>query len=310
MAARFIPLTPHLGMEVVGAALSGGGSPALMTDVKSALLSHHVVVLREQADLTPEAFIAFAKNFGELEPFFISAYSHPAHPEIYILSNVRQGGRPIGRDGAGFHWHTDNSFVEKPTAMTLLHAIEVPAEGKGGDTLFANMHRAYDNLPEPLKQQIAGKCAIHRYQKKEFVFTGDAAVDGAEKERIAALQTLRAREAAAMAPSPSAQKHNSLPDRMQPIVRSHPVTGRKALYLNAEMMVGIAGEDPVESRELLRDLCRRAAEYESLLRVCWRKGDIVMWDNAAVMHTATYTDPAEPRTLHRLTIKGDVPQLA
>ena len=255
--------------------------------------------------IAPEGFSRFAEIFGAIEPFFISSYNHPEHPQIYVLSNVRKDGKPIGRDGAGTHWHSDSTFVEKPSSVTLLHGVEVPA--RGGDTLFANMYDAYDRLDAETKALIDGRRAIHRYQRKEFVFSGDRELTAAEKAEIEELKRIRLAEEAATAPSPTAQKSNKVPEQRHPVARTHPVTGRKALYLNDEMMVGIEGLADEVAVPLLRRLCEEATTPEHVLRFKWRKGDLVAWDNASIIHSATFTPPDQPRIMHRLTIEGGVP---
>jgi len=298
------PLSPLLGAEIRGL---GAGAPLSTGDrqsLRDALAIHQVLTLRDQS-LTPAQFVEFCRNFGELEPFFINAYSLPEAPEIYVLSNVRREGRAIGRDGAGTHWHSDHTFHRAPASVTLLYAVEVPDEG--GDTLFADMRGAYDELPAAMKEQLDGLRAIHRYQKKEHLYTADHAVLPAERERIEALRELRRREEDAAPPSPTAQRASALPDQLHPVVRTHPVTGRKALYLNDEMTVGIAGMAPAEGVALLKALCARATRPERVYRYRWRRGDLVAWDNASVLHAATYTDPNQARTLYRLTVKGSEP---
>lgn len=299
-----VPLTPFLGAEITGLDLSRAVTAAEAERVRELFYKHQVIAIRGQ-DISPEGFIRFAEIFGAIEPFFISSYNHPEHPQIYVLSNVRKDGKPIGRDGAGTHWHSDSTFVEKPSSVTLLHGVEVPA--RGGDTLFANMYDAYDRLDAGTKAQIDGRRAVHRYQRKEFVFSGERDLTEAQKAEIEALKKLREAEAAAEAPSPTEQKSNKVPEQRHPIVRTHPVTGRKALYLNEEMMVGIEGLDDATAVPLLRRICEQASAPEHVLRFKWRKGDLVAWDNASTIHSATFTPPDQDRVMHRLTIEGTAP---
>lgn len=298
------PLSAGFGAEIEGLDLSRPIDEADRRELLDLFWRYKVVAIRGQ-DVAPDGFIRFAEAFGRIEPFFISAYNLASHPQIYVLSNVRENGKPIGRDGAGTHWHSDSTFTEKPSSVTLLHGVTVP--GRGGDTLFADTADAYDRLDPAIKARIEGRRAIHRYQRKEFVFSGDRAVDDAERAEIERLKALRQAEEAAAAPSPTAQRSNREPDRLQPIVRTHPVTGRKALYLNDEMAVGIEGMPDEEGVPLLRRLCELATAPERVLRYRWRQGDIVAWDNAATVHSATFTPPDQPRVMHRLTIEGTVP---
>jgi len=296
------PLSDLLGAELAGLDARLAYSPPIQESLRAALFRHQVLAIRDQA-LTPQQFVAFARNFGELEPFFTNAYSLPDCPEIYVLSNVRRAGRPIGRDGAGTHWHSDHTFQREPAIATLLYAVDVPEQG--GETLFADMYAAYEALSEGEKRRLAGRRAIHRYQKKEHLYTADPAQAAAERDGIDRLRALRRQEESAA--GPPAPPKAPLPDQRHPVVRTHPVTGRKALYLNDEMTVGIDGMPDGEAVELLQRLCAEATRPERVYRYRWRRGDIIIWDNPSVLHAATYTDPAEPRTLYRLTIKGPEP---
>ncbi|WP_281685374.1 TauD/TfdA dioxygenase family protein [Thalassobaculum salexigens] len=299
-----VPLTPFLGAEITGLDLSRDVTPEQAARVRELFFRHQVIAVRGQ-DIAPEGFIRFAEIFGPIEPFFISSYNHPEHPQIYVLSNVRKDGKPIGRDGAGTHWHSDSTFVEKPSSVTLLHGVEVPA--RGGDTLFANMYDAYDRLDAETKALIDGRRAIHRYQRKEFVFSGDRELTAEEKAEIEELKRKRLAEEAAAGPSPTAEKSNKVPEQRHPVARTHPVTGRKALYLNDEMMVGIEGLDDSVAVPLLRRLCEEATTPDRVLRFKWRQGDLVAWDNASIIHSATFTPPDQARIMHRLTVEGGVP---
>lgn len=298
------PLSEHLGAEIRGLDLSR----PIDEDARARLLElfwqHKVIVVRGQ-DVDPDGFIRFAEAFGRIEPFFISSYNLPSHPQIYVLSNVRENGKAIGRDGAGTHWHSDSTFTEKPSSVTLLHGVAVPS--RGGDTLFANTVDAYARLDDATKARIEGRRAIHRYQRKEFVFSGDRTVDDAERAEIERLKAIRLSEESAAGLSPTAQRSNREPDRLHPIVRTHPVTGCKALYLNDEMTVGIDGMAEAEAVPLLHRLCEFASDPARLLRFKWQPGDVVAWDNAATIHTATFTPPDQARVMHRLTIEGSVP---
>jgi taurine dioxygenase len=304
MTFAVTPLSGPLGAEISGL---DAGSPidnSTAADLRRALHVHQVLTIRDQR-LTPRQFVDFARAFGKIEPFFINAYSLPEAPEIYVLSNARREGKPIGRDGAGTHWHSDHTFHREPASATILYALEVPAAG--GDTLFVDMYRACEELPEDLKRQLEGRKAIHRYQKKEHIYSAETDADAVKRARIGALQALRRQEEAGQAPTPTARHANTLPDQLHPILRTHPATGRKALYLNDEMTVGIDGMPEAEGRALLKALCARATAPDRVFTYKWRAGDIVIWDNPSVMHAATYTDPGEARTLYRLTVKGSEP---
>src|SRR3546814_6323952 len=155
------------------------------------------MIRRPPSSTRTDTLFPYATIFrSTIEPFFISAYNLPSHPQIYVLSNGREGGKPIGRDGAGTHWHSDSTFTEKPSSVTLLHGVTVP--DRGGDTLFVDTVDAYERLDAEPRARIEGRRAIHRYQRKEFVFSGDRAVDDAERaerseEHTSELQSLMRR---------------------------------------------------------------------------------------------------------------------
>ena len=304
MTLTAVPLSDGLGAEIRGLDLSRAIDDVSRRELIDLFWRHKVIAVRDQ-DVDPDGFIRFAEAFGPVERFFISAYNLASHPQIYVLSNVRENGKPIGRDGAGTHWHSDSTFTEKPSGVTLLHGVTVP--GRGGDTLFVDTADAYDRLDDATKARIDGRRAIHRYQRKEFVYSGDRAADEAERREIERLKAIRLAEEAAAGPSPTAQRSHREPDRLHPIVRTHPVTGRKSLYLNDEMTVGIEGLPEEEAVPLLRRLCEEATAPDRVLRYRWRQGDVVAWDNAAVIHSATFTPPELPRVMHRLTIEGTAP---
>lgn len=303
MPLTFTPLSPLFGAKVDGVA-PGAVSGAEAAELRAGLAAHKILSI-PTTNASPDDFLSVARAFGPLEPFFLSAYSLDSHPEIYVLSNVRKNGAPIGRDGAGFHWHSDHTFQERPCSATLLHGVTCPPAG--GDTLFVDMTAAYQRLPDKMKTRLTGLKAIHKYQKKEFAFTAERDVDAGTAAKIADLKRQRAEEEAAQQKSASARASGAVPEVAHPIVRTHPVTGDRALYLNEEMTVGIEGMPDEDARQLLRELAVHATPEDAILRYKWTCGDIVIWDNASTMHSATYTDPASDRVMHRLTIQGDAP---
>ncbi|MEM8755937.1 MAG: TauD/TfdA family dioxygenase [Pseudomonadota bacterium] len=304
MPVTTTPISPLFGAELGGLDLE---RPIPVADAAAmrAALARHKLLRVHAPGLSPEGFIALAEALGEIEPFFLSAYSLKSHPQIYVLSNVRENGAPVGRDGAGFHWHSDHTFEEKPCAATLLHAVEAPDEG--GDTLFVDMVDAYRRLSDEDKALIEGRRAVHAYRKAEFAFSAERDLDEAAAARVERLKAARAAEDAARAPSASADASGARPPVAHPIARRHPATGERALYLNQEMTTGVEGMDEDEGRALLARLLIHATPPEKIMRYRWTAGDVVIWDNAATMHAATYTDPEKRRVMHRLTIKGERP---
>ncbi len=304
MPLSFTALSPLFGAEVLGLDLSAEPSEEDAAALRRGLAEHKVLRIAAP-EAGPDGFLRVARAMGTLEPFFLSSYSLESHPEIYVLSNVRENGAAIGRDGAGFHWHSDHTFEERPCAATLLYGVECPDEG--GDTLFVDTAAAYRRLPDGMKRELEGRRAIHRYRKAEFAFTAERELDEKSAARIAALKARREAEDAAAPASATTRASGTRPPVAHPIVRRHPATGEPALYLNEEMTVGVEGMAEDEGVDLLRRLVVHSTSPESILRYRWRAGDIVIWDNASTMHAATYTDPEKRRVMYRLTLRGDAP---
>lgn len=273
------PLSPALGAEIRGVDLSQAPDEGTFARIRDAFHAHSVILFRDQS-LSEDQHIGFSRRFGPLEIHIAKQYLLPGHPEIVVLSNVVKDGRKLGIEDAGRYWHSDLSYMQKPSLGSLLYALEVPAEG--GDTLFASMYAAHDALPDALKRRIAGLKAIHRYGDR---WQKDAAQG-------------RARTAL------SASDRAATPDAIHPVVRVHPETGRRALYVNEGFTVGIVGMDERESRALLEELFAFSTRPEFAYRHRWKNGDLLFWDNRAVVHAATDYDPGTVRHLHRTTVAG------
>jgi taurine dioxygenase len=244
-----------------------------------------VVFFRDQR-LTEEQQIAFSRRFGELEIHIVKKYLLPDHPEILLISNIRdENGEHIGLADAGFTWHSDTSYRKYPSRCSLLYAKEVPhRDGKPlGDTVFADTIAAYEALPEAMKRRLDGLKAIHRYSMRRRV-------DNSPRPKLTAAQLAET------------------PDIAHPIVRTHPYTGRKALYVTAGECIGIAGMQDDEALDLIAELDAHCVKPEFCYRHQWRVGDLVMWDNASAMHLAIcdYALP-ERRLMHRTTVIGTQP---
>jgi taurine dioxygenase len=211
---------------------------------------------------------------------------------VLIVSNIVENSRPIGNMDAGHHWHTDLSYLPLPSRCTILYAREVPhREGKAvGDTLFASTYAAYDALPAAMKQRLAGLKAIHSYV-------------GQYQARAAKI-----RQAGGVREDLSEEQQKKVPDVSHPIVRTHPYTGRKCLYVSAGLNTGIVGMSPEESRPLLQELFDHCVRPEFVYRHSWRVGDLVMWDNCSAQHCAVadYALP-ERRLMYRTTVIGSAP---
>jgi taurine dioxygenase len=246
----------------------------------------NIVVVFRQQTLSSERHIEFSRRFGELEVHIVKKYLLPGYPEILLISNIRdEHGEYIGLADAGFTWHSDTSYRRRPSRCSLLYAKEVPErDGQPlGDTVFANAIAAYEALPESMKQRLAGLKAIHRYS---------------------------ARRRVADSPRPKLTKAqlDETPDIAHPIVRTHPYTGRKSLYVTAGECIGIEGMPDDEAVDLIAELDTHCVQPEFLYRHKWQVGDLLMWDNTSSMHLAIcdYALP-ERRLMHRTTVIGTVP---
>ena len=258
---------------------------ATFREIEAAFHDNIVVVFRRQ-NLSNERQIEFSRRFGELEVHIVKKYLLPGYPEILLISNIRdERGEHIGLADAGFTWHSDTSYRRRPSRCSLLYAKEVPQRGGQplGDTVFANAIAAYEALPERMKKRLAGLKAIHRYSARRRV---------ADSPR----------------PKLTQAQLDETPDIAHPIVRTHPYTGRKSLYVTAGECVGIEGMPEEEGVDLIAELDAHCVRPEFLYRHKWQVGDLLMWDNTSSMHLAIcdYALP-ERRLMHRTTVIGTVP---
>ena len=282
-------LSTHLGAEVTGIDLGDGVGGNLVQALRQVWLDHGgVMVIRDQRNLSAEAHIAFGAAMGPLfgapgEPPLqdtVSRYIHPDHPEIYRVSNkLDASGAPLGRKGAGTYWHSDVSFRGRPAAASILHGIEIP--GIGGDTLFANMTKAFADLSEPMKALLRPLRAVHDFEvaartqyAKPVVVEGD--MSGANRA-------------------------------VHPVVRTHAETGAESLYVNPGFTLGLDGFDAEESRWMLEPLYRHATRPEYVYRHVWSPHDVVVWDNRSLMHYAVMDYGDVPRYMERTTCIGERP---
>ena len=254
--------------------------PPEFGEVWEAFFAAQVLVFRGQK-LSASRYLEFARRFGRPEPHVIDQFHHRDYADILILSNVKRNGEPTGLADAGTYFHTDYSYLEVPARATLLYSIQVPS--KGGDTLFANQYAAYDDLPSAMKKRIGGLVALHHYGNRD---------DLDRSSRTVASVLSEAQE----------RKMNWV---RHPVARRHPVTGRTALYSVSGSSFGIEGMPPDEAVDLLDELKRHATQQKYQLSLKYGVGDVVIWDNASLLHSATLTDPDDPRTLWRITIKEE-----
>jgi taurine dioxygenase len=274
---EFTPLSAGFGIEAAGLDLSQRMDPKTFAQFERAFYEHLVITVRAQ-ELTPAQFVAFARRIGPPQPHVIDQFHHPEDPNILILSNVKQDGKPTGLQDAGSYFHTDYSYLQVPARATTLYSRVVPKVG--GDTLFANQQAAYDDLPTAMKKRIDPLMGIHHYGNRN---------DQDEKSRtVASVLT--------------AEQKAKMPVITHRIARPHPVTGRKSLYAVSGSSFGIVGMPEDEARDLLDELAAHSTQDKYLLRFKYGVGDVVMWDNASLLHSATLIDPDDARTLWRITV--------
>jgi alpha-ketoglutarate-dependent taurine dioxygenase len=268
------PLSPALGAEIRGVDLSTPLDQATVAAIRAAWLEHLVILFRGQA-LGVDDHLRFCQGFGAIELTRTTRRQGREVPGVlYVANRTRDGFQGILPDGE-MQFHTDQCYYELPIAATTLFAIEIPAQG--GNTLFANAYRAYESLPDALKARLDGLRALNVYD-------------------YAANATIRATE-----PSPDAPRY------VHPVVRTHPETGRKAIYVNRLMTDHIVGLGEAESRALLEILFDAVERPEHIYEHAWRPGDLAMWDNRCTLHARTDFDPAEARVLRRVAVRGDRP---
>lgn len=277
LASTDITISPH--SATIGATIAGIDLGTSLSDddigvVRQALLDWKVLFFRDQP-ITTEQHLAFARRFGELEvhPF---APEKPGHPEILAITHDADApGRENG-------WHSDVTWRLEPSLGSVLRMIESPPVG--GDTLFADMYAAFDGLPNDVKERVEGRVARHDFTR----FRDGLRKQGASDDEIAAFDA-------------------KYPNPEHPVIRTHPETGRKAIYVNAAFTQQIVDIDPVESDELLGILYRQAAVPEYQVRFGWESDSIAFWDNRSVQHYACSDYYPQVRRVERATIIGDRP---
>ncbi|MCC2970390.1 TauD/TfdA family dioxygenase [Massilia sp. IC2-476] len=271
-----------LGAEVLGLDLARPLGDEDFRRLHRAHLDHHVLVFRDQS-ITPREQVTFSRRFGPLQIHVLRQFQLPEQEEVLVISNIRENGQPIGLGDAGHFWHSDLSYKAVPSLGSMLHAQELPTEG--GDTLFANQHAAYDALPERLKREIEDLRAEHSY--------------------LAKYEELRQRNP--WRPKLTQEQINEVVPAVHKVVRTHPETGRRALFVSEHFTTRIVGLPEERSRELLEQLFAHSTRPEFVYRHQWQPKDMVFWDNRSLMHLATPFPQDQRRKLYRTTIEGDVP---
>jgi len=268
------PLSASIGAEIVGLDLSQPMSDALFAKVLDTWHQNLVILFRDQ-QLSEDDQVRFGARFGP------PAVSHTKrfttkNPAVMLISNIRENGQLIGAlpDGE-MHFHSDQCHQERPAMASMLYALEVPS--KGGNTLFANAYKAYETLPESTKKKIEGRKALNAY----------------DYQAAATHRGTRLRE--------------GIPSCWHPAVRTHPATGKKALYVNRLMTIAIEGMPEEESDRLLGTLFDHQEQPQFVYEHVWRPHDLLLWDNRCALHARTDFSAAERRLLRRLTILGEKP---
>jgi taurine dioxygenase len=275
------PTGAALGADIEGVDLAGALTPETVAAIKQAWGEHLVLRFRGQ-HLSDDDLMRFSRQFGELDWAPVAAANDAPEGRAYVMvvSNVVEDGKAIGQLGAyEAIWHTDMSYVQEPPSASALYALEVPPEG--GDTGFCNMYRAYETLPDELRRQVARLLCRHDASRNSAGELRRGFVDASDPS-----QTIGAEH---------------------PLVRIHPVTGRKALFLGRRRNAYIPGLPLADSEALLDALWEYATKLEFTWYQQWRAGDLILWDNRCVMHRRDAFDPATRRVMHRTQIKGDRP---
>jgi alpha-ketoglutarate-dependent taurine dioxygenase len=280
MPVEIIPTGAALGAEIRGVDLARPLADADFAAVERAYNEHGVIFFRDQ-HITPATQVAFTCRFGEIEfNIFGERWSVPGAPEIVVVSNLTKDGKPIGIRRAGENWHSDMCYTACPPRGTILYAREIPdlCGLPLGDTEFASAAAAYDALPPAMKDRIAGRHAIFDFAARKRAFP----------------------------PTPEEIERN--PPVKHPIVRTHPHTGRKCLYVMRDDCTGIEGLDSEEAEALICALADHIVKPQFIYRHQWRVGDLLMWDNRTVQHRAIQDyDLPQRRLMHRTTMGGSVP---
>ncbi len=283
---QVVPTNKPLGAEIRGIKISSDLSEQELAGIRQALDDHSVVFFRDQ-ELDEATHVAFSKRLGSLRvPRLNSKALVPGWPDLTVLSNIIENGEPIGLLEAGQYWHSDNCFKQVPNSYALLYAQEIPQQhGKMlGGTMFASALHAYETLDGEMRQRIAGRKSRNNFQNpfRRKALSADAAkIYWEEKQE---------------------------PDSVHPIVRTHPRTGRKGLYVNETYTVGVDAMEQAQSREIIDFLCNHITRPEAIYTHEWHVGDFLIWDDCASQHNAIadYQLPLR-RKLRRTTVQGTTP---
>ncbi|HYX03988.1 MAG TPA: TauD/TfdA family dioxygenase [Reyranella sp.] len=289
MTITVVPRHPALGAEIRGVDMRCPLDAATRQEILDAWMKHLVVVFPDQP-ITDQEHVAFTRQFGEPEIFHQTSLHLRSDRvrEIFLVSNVDEDGRlmqpsePSQKQlSSSRQWHTDSSYRPQPSVGSLLHGIEISRTG--GITQFINMYLVYDDLPESLRRQVEGRKARHDFSMLSRLVGS---------------------------PPPTEQEKAAMPPVWHPMVRRHPVTGRKSLYISSIYNDAVEGMADGAARRLIEELDAFAAQPKYMYRHVWEPHDVLMWDNRCTVHAVTPHDPSERRVMHRTTIVGSEPVTA
>jgi alpha-ketoglutarate-dependent taurine dioxygenase len=270
------PLGESFAREVVGLRLWEPLDDATVEQIRDLWAEHPVLVFRRQA-LSEHELADFSTLLGPLERVVRTEWASPVVPEVGLISNLKDGqARPIGGLGDGeLQWHSDQSYMMHPATGAMLYALELPPEG--GTTSWVDLAAAYAGLPGRLKRLVEGRCGIFSYVKRLAGYQGVDRVISDEAKR-------------------------KTPPVLHPLVHTHPLTGKKALYLDSTTTIGIDGMEDASGSALLDEIYEHATRAEFVYRHHWQVGDVVLWDNGFTMHRREPFDPSARRLMKRTTI--------
>jgi taurine dioxygenase len=280
MSIDIVPTGAALGAEIRGVDLAQPLGDNIFAVIERAYDEHGVIFFRDQR-ITPPQQVAFTRRFGEIEfNIFGERWSVPGSPEIVVVSNATEGGKPIGVRRAGENWHSDMCYSARPPRGTMLYAHEIPelCGLKLGDTEFASAAAAWDALPQTMKEFLDGRRAVFDFVGRKRAFP------------------------------PTQSEIDRYPPVSHPIVRTHPRTGRKCLYAMRDDCTGIEGMEPEQAEALIAALADHIVKPGFVYRHQWQPGDVLLWDNCTAQHRAIQDyDLPQRRVMHRTTMGGAVP---
>ena len=278
---EFRPLCPAFGAEIIGIDLSAALDDEIYDRIYSAFIDYQLILFRDQ-DLPPARQVALGRHFGEVQVHVMDQYHAEGFPELYYLSNLDEQGNPSGAhpDKGTLAWHTDGSWRQVTGQATMMYAEEVPPSG--GETHFCDMYGAYDALSAEMKERLAGLRAVHNLDFSRTRRHGEDPMTETQKQAV--------------------------PPVDHPIIRTHPDTGRKCVFLgdHAERVQGL---DYDEGRDLIEEVNALAVRDDLTYRHRWQPRELLIWDNRCLMHKATpYDTSGERRVMRRCTVLGEIPE--